>query len=375
MTRRNREHLPRIDRPIGAVRWTLSMEVSEIVVAKLREQGHLPKAKTSVAVPDHSRQTANDSNLPTSVQELEFRFRALSDKVYAALADAQSADDVRMVINRLTTGDAISEAISIGSAAKLLVPEEVAKEPPVIAVSASVSQDASDTFSAALRALIAVNEAVKEISTTGEFTVDDVSAKDVADALHGASSLPPRLTNALLGSLRGTVAYYAFYVSTAAENKRPPIHATTAASVMLEGALESARLLASLFPGCIPDDIIPPESLLDVDAMFAEHAVRMFPFDEMRALIINDRPQAAATLVLRGLNTLLVRGRFKACDAVLASMPLGDITPTIAVVCLTITSHGADMLPSRPEFVQRVRYWLEEKMGTDKAAAVMENLG
>lgn len=99
-----------------------------------------------------------------------------------------------------------------------------------------------------------------------------------------------------------------------------------------------------------------------------------FPFDEIRALVAEGRERRAGTLALRSLNTMLVAGQFAEVDKVLAVAPLDGITPTIAVIYLSIISHAKQHLAERPAFVERVRTWVAERVGAERAAAILHGL-
>lgn len=368
MTHRRREHPPRIDLSVGPVGWAMAMEVSAVVVAKLRELGHLPSPRAAKTTPttvslDQSSQRTDSRDRPRTLAELDDRMRTLFARIEVALADAKSSDDVRVAIERMSNSDMLLESYLIGSAMQSFMTGAMTKSEPV-ATSESVSQADSDVAARAVRVAMAVNKAVKAIEQSGVVAMGGVAEVLASGSLFKEGAFPPEIERALLQCVHGSLAFPVYRVVTDPANEHAAFYVNAAAAMMLDGAVASARLIASLFPGCLTDDVVPRESLFDFDRLFAEHAVRMFPFSDVDKLVASGHSGTAITLVFKRLDKLLRSGMFRRVDDILAAVRLDDDTdPAVVFGYITMTWPAKRLLRSFMPLVARLRPWMTDKIG------------
>ena len=83
--------------------------------------------------------------------------------------------------------------------------------------------------------------------------------------------------------------------------------------------------------------------------------------------------QRAVEITLANFEALLRAGDFAGVDELLECSPVDDDTPAEILAVLSITSHSKDQLRERPAFVERARTFLTDKLGAERARALMEN--
>lgn len=145
---------------------------------------------------------------------------------------------------------------------------------------------------------------------------------------------------------------------------------TAADPVVLPEGVEPV-VLSSRLPGSTPDAGAPPRN----EAGAGGDAARFFPFEKVRQLIVDDRPRAALDIVFKTFDDLLHAGNFDACGAILDGVVLDDLDPMVALGFLTITKAAAKYIPTRAAFVERVRPWLRDKIGEQRADHLLRTRG
>ena len=83
--------------------------------------------------------------------------------------------------------------------------------------------------------------------------------------------------------------------------------------------------------------------------------------------------QRAVEITLSNFEVLLGAGDFAGVDELLECSPVDDDTPAEILAVLSITFHGKDRLRERTAFVERERTFLTDKLGNERAHALMEH--
>lgn len=83
--------------------------------------------------------------------------------------------------------------------------------------------------------------------------------------------------------------------------------------------------------------------------------------------------QRAVEITLANFEALLRAGDFAGVDELLECSPVDEDTPAEIVAILSITFHGKDQLRERDAFVERASAFLTDKLGAERARALMEN--
>jgi hypothetical protein len=83
--------------------------------------------------------------------------------------------------------------------------------------------------------------------------------------------------------------------------------------------------------------------------------------------------QKAVEITLSNFEALLRAGDFAGVDELLECSPVDDDTPAEIVAVLSITFYGKDQLRERDAFVERARAFLTDKLGAERARALLEN--
>ena len=81
--------------------------------------------------------------------------------------------------------------------------------------------------------------------------------------------------------------------------------------------------------------------------------------------------QRAVEITLANFEALLRAGDFAGVDELLECSPVDDDTAAEILAVLSITFYAKDQLRERAEFVERARAFLIDKLGAERARALM----
>lgn len=114
--------------------------------------------------------------------------------------------------------------------------------------------------------------------------------------------------------------------------------------------------------------------LLEVVAAVAVPA-ELSPVEFLRALYAMHAPELdRATFILSYFNKLLRGGYFACADLVLGSLlDIKQLSPAELLAVISITSHARPHLANYNDFMARVEPYFVEKVGAERAAALLKN--
>ncbi len=97
-------------------------------------------------------------------------------------------------------------------------------------------------------------------------------------------------------------------------------------------------------------------------------------FDEVCGLAGRGEEDRAIDVIFEHVNSLLIEGRFEACDRILAEVEIARIPPVLMISFLTITAAAKPQLHNRDSFFRNVAGVIARERGARAAERLLDGL-
>jgi hypothetical protein len=369
MTHRRREHPPRIDLSVGPVGWAIAVQVDliqAVLTAGFRRTDNLAYRRVK-AITDRPKRVLQVRG------NIEAKMDSVLEGIHRIVSLATAQEGVVRLIDKALRSGALTDLHRLNEALQsrqstVTAPSDALEDVSKWLASANPRLHAIAAPSFSIYAT--TSSVVSDLISTGAITKKDIKAGSMLQFIDA----PDEVVTRIRSLERSAIAFFAFMWSARPESgAQPDWYVEELAKVMHEGFYAGAVLLASLFPSSISRiraDVVPADARIDIDALFAVHR---FPFRRIRDLLAKEQPRAALDIVFDRLNKMLLAGTFDDVNAVLAAVPLGEeMHPLVARGFLTMTFPAHERLPNFYLLRERIRPWLTEKYGKDRATDLLK---
>lgn len=358
MTRGAPEHTRPIDHAFRAMAWSMVMSldgaIASVVYAKLLRLG----------VVDHEKSPSNDNVLHFS-EEYNTVHRIWLDYIRAkelvesnqdtelnrlmsfigdAMIGATNEDSFIRRIDAITRHGIADDAVRIlHTFAPNSLDSFVYLDPDDVPIFDNNNPSVHGLAAEAIRCQQHLAMALQVLRDSGELPNDEFNAAafDIhLDRSNYINRVPRQVANLIIAGERGSIASHYMHWLSSQQQDVQPWHLPFAAKTAIDGATAALRLVASMFPECVSDALVPCSERINISALTNAAEITRKVLQD----IDSNKPLAATDFIVERIDDLMCEGRFDFVVAILDSINTDRFTPQVIAAVLMITSHAKDAL-------------------------------
>lgn len=372
MTRGAPEHTAPVDPARAAVAWAMSMSLA-VPISKLVEaviSDRYADGSTRDSSPENDVTARNANELPAAPADVVAAYAAfneLSSRIGNSLLASRTKEAFLSAIQVLLANGINVEIASISLVISRSVdPSQLADEyEDEIHGCENYIDEISESLKEALYQAALIYPSMHKLMASDEFSrlAERAMLDRMSDPNGYLNDLPHEISQAVMLAEMGDVARAAVpYIKEKFDHSKTDT-LLWAAQTWRDGAIATSKIIASLFPDIVPEDVVPQSDRFDVEALVEEHR---FPFAAIKNAVLDDDVLLAGNIAMERMDELLRRNSFAACAAILDRAVIEDIGSAVALGLASITKPAIEISDARERFMLRVYCLLIKETG-DKA--------